>query len=58
LRIIILWNTIYMDAALNRLRAGGFDVGNEDAARLSPIGFNPIETKAEMQFRFRRRRTP
>jgi len=34
---IILWNTIYMDAALDQLRGEGFDVRDEDVARLSPL---------------------
>src|SRR5476651_112114 len=32
--VIVLRNTIYMDAALNQLRAEGFDVRDEDMARL------------------------
>ena len=40
--VIVLWNTIYMDAALNQLRAEGFDVRAEDVARLSPLGFDHI----------------
>ena len=40
--VIVLWNTIYMDAALNRLRAEGYDVRDEDVARLSPLGFEHI----------------
>jgi hypothetical protein len=28
-----------MDAALNRLRADGYEVRDEDVARLSPLGF-------------------
>ena len=40
--VIVLWNTIYMDAALNQLRADGFDVRDEDVARLSPLGFDHI----------------
>lgn len=30
-------NTRYMDAAVNQLRAGGFDAGDQDVARLSPF---------------------
>jgi TnpA family transposase len=33
--VIVLWNTIYVDAALNQLRAEGFDVRDEDVARLA-----------------------
>ncbi|MBV8917195.1 MAG: Tn3 family transposase, partial [Bradyrhizobium sp.] len=36
--VIVLWNTLYMDAALNQLRAEGFEVHDEDVARLSPLG--------------------
>src|SRR5208283_5086616 len=34
--VIILWNTIYMDAALRQLRKEGFLVRDEDVARLAP----------------------
>jgi len=40
--VIVLWNTTYMDAALNQLRAEGFDVRPEDVARLSPLCFEHI----------------
>ncbi len=39
---IILWNTIYMDAAIAQLRQEGFEVCDEDLARLSPLGFEHI----------------
>lgn len=35
--IIVLWNTIYMDAALAQLRQEGFEVLDGDVARLSPF---------------------
>lgn len=35
--VIILWNTIYMDLALEHLRKEGHPVRDEDAARLSPL---------------------
>jgi TnpA family transposase len=35
--IIVLWNTIYMDAALAQLRKEGYPVRDEDVARLSPF---------------------
>ena len=37
LNVIVLWNTIYVDAALTQLRAEGYFVRDEDAARLSPL---------------------
>ena len=45
--VIVLWNTIYMDAALSQLRAEGFDVLPEDVARLSPLGFDHIEAAVQ-----------
>jgi TnpA family transposase len=35
---VVLWNTIYMDAALNQLRSESFQVLDDDVARLSPLG--------------------
>src|SRR6202011_1334229 len=40
--VIILWNTIYMDAALDQLRGEGHNLRDEDVARLSPLGFDHI----------------
>ncbi|MEV6403992.1 Tn3 family transposase [Streptomyces bobili] len=37
LNAVVLFNTRYMDAAVNHLRADGFDVRDEDVARLSPF---------------------
>ena len=48
--VIVLWNTIYMDAALNQLRAEGFDVRPEDVARLSPLGFDHINMLGRYAF--------
>ena len=48
--VIVLWNTIYMDAALNQLRAEGFDVRAEDLARLSPLGFDHINMLGRYAF--------
>ncbi len=44
MNVIVLWKTIYIDAALNQLRAESFDVREEDVARLSPIegGFSRL----------------
>ena len=39
---IVLWNTLYMEAALNQLRTAGFEVKAEDVARLSPLLYKPI----------------
>ena len=48
--VIVLWNTIYMDAALNQLRAEGFDVRAEDVARLFPLGFEHINMLGRYAF--------
>jgi hypothetical protein len=47
---IILWNTIYMDAAIAQLRAEGFDVRDEDLARLSPLGHEHINMLGRYAF--------
>ena len=47
---IVLWNTIYMDAALAQLRAEGFPVRDEDVARLSPLGFAHINMLGRYAF--------
>ena len=40
--IIILWNTIYMEAVLDQLRQEGYIVLDEDTARLSPLIYDHI----------------
>lgn len=37
LNMIVLWNTLYMEAALHQLRAQGYPVSDADVARLSPL---------------------
>ncbi len=37
LNAIVLWNTRYLDAAVNHLRGQGMEVKLEDLARLSPL---------------------
>ncbi len=37
LNCVVLWNTFYMNAALERLRALGHPVADDDVARLSPF---------------------
>lgn len=37
LNALVLFNTRYMDAALTKLRGDGFEVRDEDVARLSPF---------------------
>lgn len=40
--VIVLWNTIYMQAALEQLRAEGYPVREEDVMRLFPLGYDHI----------------
>ena len=47
---IILWNTIYMDAALDELRQEGFDVRDEDVARLSPLSHGHLNVLGRYAF--------
>ena len=55
LNMIVLWNTSYMEVALNQLRAEGFEVRDEDVARLSPLLHEHINMLAGIHFRCRRR---
>jgi len=48
--VLVLWNTIYMDAALDQLRAEGFGVRDEDLVRLSPLGFDHINMLGRYAF--------
>jgi TnpA family transposase len=47
---VVLWNTIYMDAALKQLRKEGFQVLDEDVARLSPLGHEHINMLGRYAF--------
>ena len=53
--LIVLWNTIYMDAALAQLRAEGFPVRDEDVARLTPLGQSTSTCSAVTPSRYRSR---
>jgi len=48
--VIVLWNTLYTDAALNHLRAIGVTVKAEDVARLSPLGWEHINLLGRYSF--------
>ena len=47
---VILWNTIYMDAALAELRAEGFDVRDEDVARLALLSHGHLNVLGRYAF--------
>lgn len=42
LNIIVYWNTIYIEAAIEQLKAEGYPVFDEDIARISPLMFHHI----------------
>jgi TnpA family transposase len=50
LNCVVLWNTVYIDAALNQLRAQGYPVRDEDVARLSPFMRKHINVHGKYSF--------
>ena len=48
--LVVLWNTIYMDAAVTQLRAEGHEVRPEEVARLSPLGFKHVNMLGRYAF--------
>jgi TnpA family transposase len=51
LNCVVLWNTLYMDAALRRLRALGHQVLDQDVARLSPFVRRHLNVHGKYSFR-------
>ena len=49
---IVLWNTLYMEAALKQLRTGGHLVHPDDVARLSPLLHRHINFQGRYAFVF------
>jgi len=47
---VVLWNTIYMQAAIDHLRAQGEIIKEEDEARLSPLGRKHINFLGHFSF--------
>lgn len=48
--VVVLWNTLYMDAALAHLRGRGVETRAEDIARLSPLGHENINFLGRYSF--------
>jgi Tn3 transposase DDE domain len=48
--IIILWNTLYINAALEQLQAEGYPIQPDDVARLSPLVFDHINLLGRYAF--------
>ena len=47
---VIIWNTVYMQAALEQLRAEGYPVHEEDLAHLLPARFEHINPFGKYYF--------
>jgi TnpA family transposase len=47
---VIIWNTVYMQAALDQLRGQGYPVHEEDLAHLSPARFEHINPYGKYYF--------
>lgn len=47
---VTLWNTIYMEAALNHMKQQGFEVKEEDVVRLSPLKHQHINVLGQYSF--------
>lgn len=47
---IILWNTLYINAALDQLAGAGYSIPPEDVARLSPLVFEHINLLGRYAF--------
>jgi TnpA family transposase len=50
LNIIVLWNTLYMEAVLHQLQREGFPLHPADVARLSPLLFDHINMLGRYAF--------
>ena len=48
--ISILWNTLYINAALEQLEAEGYPIQPDDVARLSPLVFDHINLLGQYAF--------
>ena len=48
--VLVLWNTYYMDAAINQLQKEGWEIKEEDKARLSPLSYSHINMLGRYQF--------
>ena len=50
LNCIVLWNTVYINAALGQLRAAGYPVLDEDTIRLHPFMRLHIAVQGDYSF--------
>jgi hypothetical protein len=47
---VIIWNTIYIAAALDYLKQAGYEINEEDIAHLSPARFEHINPYGKYRF--------
>jgi hypothetical protein len=50
LNAITWWNSLYIDAAVKRLEAGGLTISHEIRARLSPLAFEHVNFHGSYPF--------
>lgn len=48
--VIVLWNTIYMDAIIDQLKKEGLSINEDDVARLCPLGSEHINVLGRYLF--------
>ena len=51
--VIVLWNTLYMNKALEHLKVGGMKLRDEDIRRLTPLGYDHIRLLGRYDFTLR-----
>jgi hypothetical protein len=47
---VVTWNTVYIAAVLDQLRAEGYEVNPDDLARISPARYEHINPYGKYQF--------
>ena len=47
---VVLWNSLYMDAAVKQLRANSLSIHETDLERLSPLGHSHITMEGHYYF--------
>lgn len=50
LNCVVLWTTVYLDAAVRQLRDQGYPVRDEDMARLSPFVSSHLDVHGAYSF--------
>jgi len=53
--MIVLWNTMYMNKAIDHLKATGMEIRDEDIKRLTPLGFEHIRFLGRYDFTLKTR---